>query len=87
MTMRISKGEEKYLKSFFSIHNKIGEAIADLTLAIASGSQPDVAKSHDLLLRLAAALGMAVDIGYRITAESKPGPKKGRKSAKKGPAK
>jgi hypothetical protein len=87
MTVRISNGEAKYVKSFFSIHNKIGEAIADLTFAIASGSQLDVAKSHDLLLRLAAALGMAVDIDYRITTESKPGPKKGRKSAKKGAAK
>ncbi len=87
MTMLISKGEAKYVKSLFSIHNKIGEAIADLTFAIASGSQPEVAKSHDLLLRLAAALGMAVDIDYGIPTESKPGPKKGRNSAKKGPAK
>lgn len=87
MMRQLTQGEVEYLKNLLLAHSNMGKVIADLMVAIASDSEPDVAKSHKQLLEVATYIKLAVDPDYRLIYEGKPGPKKGRKTSKKGSSK
>jgi hypothetical protein len=87
MMRQLTQGEVEYLKKLLLAHSNMGKVIADLMVAMASGSEPDVAKSHKQLLEVSTYIKLAVDPDYSLIYESKPGPKKGRKTSKKGSSK
>jgi len=87
MMRQLTQGEVEYLKKLLLAHSNMGKVIADLMVAMASDSEPDVAKSHKQLLEVATYIKLAVDPDYHLIYEGKPGPKKGRKTSKKGSSK
>ncbi len=72
MTRQLTQGEVEYLRRLFSLHNKIGEMLSNLMVAIASDSEQDVAKSHEHLRNLAGHMDLMVESDYGLIYKSKP---------------
>lgn len=81
MTMRLTQGQARHIKRLWAFHNKMEEALANLTLAIASDSETGIETAHNRVLEMTIEIENEVEHCYPRMIHSTPGPKK---AAKKG---
>jgi hypothetical protein len=84
MTMRLTQGQAKHIKRLWASYNKMGKALAELTIAIVSDSDKDIEAAHKAVLIETTEIDIQIEGGYTRMIKSTPGPKR---RSKKGGAK